>query len=246
MAAGACIVSTSREGHSEGPHRDRGDDLPSGLPGRGMCSSARTQLSHRVPRSRSSSPSSSSKIAKILSEQCGRPLAPKLLGSTDVSAGPAQAWGRIYSRYCVQCHGVNGDGNGVAAVVPDSQAAELPPGDLQVHLHDLRLQAAPRGPDPDGAARHPGHVDARVPPAAAQGPRGGRRLRAGPDPPRRAGDEAGRAGRVRRADRRGAGSRDGRRRSSTGGTRPAARSSIRRRRCPSSSKPTSTRARRRS
>lgn len=54
-------------------------------------------------------------IRKILNDQCGRPLAPKLLGSTDVSEAHLKRGAEIYTRYCVQCHGVNGDGNGVAA-----------------------------------------------------------------------------------------------------------------------------------
>jgi len=56
-------------------------------------------------------------IAKILGERCGRPLAPKLLGGTGASAALAhlKRGAEIYSRYCVQCHGVNGDGNGLAA-----------------------------------------------------------------------------------------------------------------------------------
>jgi len=56
-------------------------------------------------------------IAKILGERCGRPLAPKLLGGTGASASLShlKRGAEVYSRYCVQCHGVNGDGNGVAA-----------------------------------------------------------------------------------------------------------------------------------
>jgi mono/diheme cytochrome c family protein len=54
-------------------------------------------------------------IKKILSDQCGRPLAPKLLGSRDVSEAHVRRGAEVYSRYCVQCHGVTGDGNGVAA-----------------------------------------------------------------------------------------------------------------------------------
>jgi mono/diheme cytochrome c family protein len=54
-------------------------------------------------------------IRRILSDYCGRPLAPKLLGTTAVSSGRTKRGAEVYSRYCVQCHGVNGDGNGVAA-----------------------------------------------------------------------------------------------------------------------------------
>ena len=102
-------------------------------------------------------------IKKILSEQCGRPMAPRLLGSVDVSEAQLKRGAEVYTRYCVQCHGVNGDGNGAAASVPDPQAAKLSPRHLQVHLDELRVQAAPRGPAADGPAGDPGHVDARVP-----------------------------------------------------------------------------------
>jgi mono/diheme cytochrome c family protein len=55
-------------------------------------------------------------IAKILSDRCGRPLSPKLLGNPEVSGAQLRRGAEVYSRYCVQCHGVTGDGNGVAAV----------------------------------------------------------------------------------------------------------------------------------
>ena len=54
-------------------------------------------------------------IKKILSEQCGRPMAPKLLGARMPARLQLKRGAEIYTRYCVQCHGVNGDGNGVAA-----------------------------------------------------------------------------------------------------------------------------------
>lgn len=56
-------------------------------------------------------------IAKILGERCGRPLAPKLVGGTGPSASQShlKRGAEVYSRYCVQCHGVNGAGNGEAA-----------------------------------------------------------------------------------------------------------------------------------
>jgi mono/diheme cytochrome c family protein len=60
-------------------------------------------------------PEFQNQIAKILREQCGRPLAPKLLGDTTVSADHLKRGAEVFSRYCVQCHGVNGDGKGVAA-----------------------------------------------------------------------------------------------------------------------------------
>ncbi len=130
--------------------------------------------------------------------------------------------------------------------LPDPEAPRLSPGDLQVHLDDLRLQAAPRGPAPDDPARRPGHVDAVVQPAGPQGPRGGGRLRAGADPPRRARGRAGRRGRGGRRGRSGAGRPRSSRPSSTSGSRPAATSSTRRGRCRNSRRRSSTRGRRRS
>lgn len=55
------------------------------------------------------------KIAKILREQAGRPYLPKLIGSPETSTAHLKRGAELYARYCVQCHGVNGDGNGVAA-----------------------------------------------------------------------------------------------------------------------------------
>jgi mono/diheme cytochrome c family protein len=54
-------------------------------------------------------------IAKILSDRCGRPLAPKLLGGMGVGESYLKRGAEVYARYCVPCHGVTGDGNGVAA-----------------------------------------------------------------------------------------------------------------------------------
>lgn len=54
-------------------------------------------------------------IKKILADECGRPLALRLLGNNDVSQAHLKRGAEVYSRYCVQCHGVTGDGNGVAA-----------------------------------------------------------------------------------------------------------------------------------
>lgn len=62
------------------------------------------------------SPEFQTKIARILTDRAGRPLAPKLIGSEDVTAAHLKRGAEIYSRYCVQCHGVSGDGNGEAAV----------------------------------------------------------------------------------------------------------------------------------
>ena len=55
------------------------------------------------------------KIRAALRDHCGTPLAPKLLGRSDASAAYVKHGAEIYSRYCIQCHGVTGDGKGVAA-----------------------------------------------------------------------------------------------------------------------------------
>lgn len=57
-------------------------------------------------------------IADTLAARCGQAHAPKMLGETD--PGPARLnqlenGFRVFSRYCVQCHGVNGDGQGEIA-----------------------------------------------------------------------------------------------------------------------------------
>lgn len=54
-------------------------------------------------------------IAKILRDQGGRPYLPKLIGSPETSTAHLRRGAEVYARYCVQCHGVDGDGNGVAA-----------------------------------------------------------------------------------------------------------------------------------
>jgi mono/diheme cytochrome c family protein len=67
------------------------------------------------------------KIAKILRDQAGRPLVPKLIGSPETSTAHLRRGAELYARYCVQCHGVSGDGNGVAAkfLVPKPRNYQL-------------------------------------------------------------------------------------------------------------------------
>jgi mono/diheme cytochrome c family protein len=57
-----------------------------------------------------------SRIDAVLTERCGTPRSPRLLGRTDVSRAHLRQGAAVYSRYCVQCHGVTGDGQGEAAV----------------------------------------------------------------------------------------------------------------------------------
>lgn len=53
-------------------------------------------------------------VVKELQERCGTPALPKLLGE-EVDAAQLQHGEAVYRRYCQQCHGVTGDGNGPAA-----------------------------------------------------------------------------------------------------------------------------------
>ena len=61
-------------------------------------------------------PDMKEKIHAILAHYCGTPKAPKLLGNDQVSATHLKRGADVYGRYCVQCHGNTGDGNGIAAV----------------------------------------------------------------------------------------------------------------------------------
>ena len=60
-------------------------------------------------------PDQKRQILTVLRENCGTPQSPRLLGSPDVSPAHLKQGAAVYSRYCIQCHGVNGDGNGEAA-----------------------------------------------------------------------------------------------------------------------------------
>jgi mono/diheme cytochrome c family protein len=55
-------------------------------------------------------------IDAVLTERCGTPRSPRLLGRPDVSRAHLRQGATVYARYCVQCHGVTGDGQGEAAV----------------------------------------------------------------------------------------------------------------------------------
>jgi mono/diheme cytochrome c family protein len=54
-------------------------------------------------------------VLSILKDRCGTPQKPKLLGNSVIKAAHLRRGEAVYSRYCVACHGVTGDGNGVAA-----------------------------------------------------------------------------------------------------------------------------------
>jgi mono/diheme cytochrome c family protein len=57
-----------------------------------------------------------SRIDAVLTERCGTPRSPKLLGRPDVSRAHLRQGTAVYARYCAQCHGMTGDGRGEAAV----------------------------------------------------------------------------------------------------------------------------------
>ena len=71
---------------------------------------------------------SRSRITSILKEQCGTPQAPKLLGDPTASADHLKRGAAVYARYCIQCHGPTGDGNGVAAVYMIPKPRDYRPG----------------------------------------------------------------------------------------------------------------------
>jgi mono/diheme cytochrome c family protein len=60
-------------------------------------------------------PEQKTQILKVLREQCGTPQWPRLLGNPDMAPAHLKQGAAVFSRYCVQCHGVTGDGNGEVA-----------------------------------------------------------------------------------------------------------------------------------
>ncbi len=57
-------------------------------------------------------------VTAVLKEYAGTPEKPLLLGNrepTDAEKGQLKRGYQLYSKYCVQCHGVSGDGNGLVA-----------------------------------------------------------------------------------------------------------------------------------
>lgn len=55
------------------------------------------------------------KISGLLEEQCGTVVAPKMLGDAKFDAKKLELGRDVYLKRCVQCHGVNGDGQGPVA-----------------------------------------------------------------------------------------------------------------------------------
>jgi mono/diheme cytochrome c family protein len=68
------------------------------------------------------------KIHSILTHYCGTPQAPKLLGNEQVPPAQLKHGAEVYSRYCIQCHGSTGDGNGVAAAYLIPKPRDYRPG----------------------------------------------------------------------------------------------------------------------
>jgi len=54
-------------------------------------------------------------VLSVLKDRCGTLQSPKLLGNPEIKASHLRHGEAVFSRYCVSCHGVTGDGNGVAA-----------------------------------------------------------------------------------------------------------------------------------
>ena len=67
-------------------------------------------------------------VRGILLDQCGTPKAPILLGSGRVTSARLKQGSAVYTKYCVQCHGVSGDGNGPAAVYMIPKPRDYRPG----------------------------------------------------------------------------------------------------------------------
>ena len=72
-------------------------------------------------------------VRGILLDQCGTPAAPILLGSGRSTSPHLKQGSAIYSKYCVQCHGVTGDGNGPAAVYIVPKRATIGPEFSSLH-----------------------------------------------------------------------------------------------------------------
>ena len=68
-------------------------------------------------------------IAVTLRELTGTATHPILLGTDETTDQLKQGF-RLYTKYCVQCHGVNGDGKWGRCRAPESQATQLHYGDL--------------------------------------------------------------------------------------------------------------------
>ncbi len=73
-------------------------------------------------------PDMKDKVHSFLARYCGTPQAPKLLGNDQISPAHLKRGAEVYSRYCIQCHGHTGDGNGVAAAYMVPKPRDYRPG----------------------------------------------------------------------------------------------------------------------
>ena len=73
-----------------------------------------------------------------------------------------EAGKKLYLKYCSQCHGEKGDGEGYAAPHLRPQAAQLHDGQVQGSDDSQRSAPDPSGPRQHHQARHAVHVDARL------------------------------------------------------------------------------------
>ena len=69
---------------------------------------------------------------------------------------------RLYAKYCSQCHGEKGDGEGYATPAPVPQAPGLHDGQIQNPDDAERGAADASGPRQHHQARHALHLDARL------------------------------------------------------------------------------------
>jgi mono/diheme cytochrome c family protein len=67
-------------------------------------------------------------IRTALAEYCGTPPAPRMPGVSKASTRRLAEGARVYNRYCRQCHGVTGDGNGPAAAYMLPKPRDYRPG----------------------------------------------------------------------------------------------------------------------
>lgn len=68
------------------------------------------------------------KVRSILLDRCGTPQSPRLVDHTDVRKAHLKQGAEVYSRYCLQCHGVTGDGTGPASVYLIPRPRDYRPG----------------------------------------------------------------------------------------------------------------------
>jgi mono/diheme cytochrome c family protein len=68
------------------------------------------------------------KVLSILKDRCGTPRTPKLLGNSAIKTAHLRHGEAVFARYCVPCHGVTGDGKGIAAPYLNPKPRDYRPG----------------------------------------------------------------------------------------------------------------------